>query len=41
MREIAEHWLTAAEDDLRVISRIAAEETLAHMVAFDTLQYIE
>lgn len=41
MKEIAEHWLAAAQDDLRVISRIANDEFLTHMVAFHAQQCIE
>jgi hypothetical protein len=33
MKEIAEHWLHAAQDDLHVVARIASEESLTHMVA--------
>lgn len=41
MKEISEHWLNAAEDDLRVMARIASDEYLTHMVAFHSQQCIE
>ncbi len=41
MKEIVEHWLNAAQDDLRVIARIAPDESLTHMVAFHAQQCIE
>ena len=41
MKEIAEHWLNAAQDDLRVMARIAPDESLTHMVAFHAQQCIE
>jgi len=41
MKEIAEHWLNAGQDDLRVMTRIAADESLSHMVAFHAQQCIE
>jgi len=41
MKEIAEHWLNAAQDDLRVIAKIASDESLTHMVAFHSQQCIE
>ena len=41
MKEIAEQWLKAAADDLRVVARIAEDEDLTHMVAFHAQQCIE
>jgi HEPN domain-containing protein len=41
MKEISEQWLSAAEDDLRVMARIASDEYLTHMVAFHSQQCIE
>ena len=41
MKEVAEEWLKAAADDLRVIDRIASDEHLTHMVAFHYQQCIE
>jgi HEPN domain-containing protein len=41
MKEVAEHWLSAAQDDLRVIAKIASDESLTHMVAFHSQQCIE
>lgn len=41
MKEIVEHWLNAAQDDLRVIARITPDEFLTHMVAFHAQQCIE
>jgi HEPN domain-containing protein len=41
MKETSEQWLHAAEDDLRVVARIASDEYLTHMVAFHTQQCIE
>jgi HEPN domain-containing protein len=41
MKEIAEHWLNAAQDDLRVMARIVTDESLTHMVAFHAQQCIE
>ncbi|MBN2133911.1 MAG: HEPN domain-containing protein [Sedimentisphaerales bacterium] len=41
MKEISKHWLNAAQDDLRVMSRIVADEYLTHMVAFHSQQCIE
>ncbi len=41
MKETSEQWLNAAEDDLRVVARIASDEYLAHMVAFRSQQCIE
>jgi HEPN domain-containing protein len=41
MKQIAEHWLNAAQDDLRVVARIASDEHLTHMVAFHSQQCIE
>jgi HEPN domain-containing protein len=41
MKETSEQWLHAAEDDLRVVARIASDEYLAHMVAFHSQQCIE
>ncbi|HNS21685.1 MAG TPA: HEPN domain-containing protein [Sedimentisphaerales bacterium] len=41
MKEITEHWLHAAHDDLRVTERIASDESLTHMVAFHAQQCIE
>jgi len=34
MKETADQWLTAAQDDLRVVARIASDDDLTHMVAF-------
>ena len=34
MKETSEQWLRAAEDDLRVVARIASDEHLTHMVAY-------
>ncbi|MBM4027238.1 MAG: HEPN domain-containing protein [Planctomycetes bacterium] len=41
MKTVTEQWLKAAEDDLRVMARIASDEYLAHMVAFHSQQCIE
>ena len=41
MKETSEQWLHAAEDDLRVVARIASDEYLAHVVAFHSQQCIE
>jgi HEPN domain-containing protein len=41
MKETSEQWLHAAEDDLRVVARIASDEYLAHVVAFPSQQCIE
>lgn len=41
MKTTSEQWLAAAEDDLRVIARIAADPRLTHMVAFHCQQCIE
>jgi HEPN domain-containing protein len=41
MKETSEQWLHAAEDDLRVVARIASDEYLTHMVAFHSQQCIE
>lgn len=41
MKKIAEEWLKAAGDDLRVIEKIAFDEHLTHMVAFHSQQCIE
>ncbi len=31
MKETTEQWLRAAEDDLRVVARIASDDYLTHM----------
>ena len=41
MKPMTELWLKAAEDDLRVVARIASDEYLTHMVAFHAQQCIE
>jgi len=41
MKKTSEQWLNAAEDDLRVVARIASDEQLTHMVAFHSQQCIE
>jgi HEPN domain-containing protein len=41
MKQATEQWLRAAEDDLRVVARIAPDEYLTHMVAFHSQQCIE
>ncbi len=41
MKEIAEHWLIAAQDDLLVLERIMPDERLSHMAAFHAQQCIE
>ncbi len=41
MKETTDQWLTAAEDDLRVVARIASDDDLTHMVAFHSQQCIE
>ncbi len=41
MKAITEQWLKAADDDLRVMARIASDEHLTHMVAFHSQQCIE
>ena len=41
MKPITEQWLRAAEDDLRVVTRIVSDEYLTHMVAFHCQQCIE
>jgi len=41
MKETSEQGLHAAEDDLRVVARIASDEYLAHVVAFPSQQCIE
>ncbi len=41
MKETTEQWLTAAEDDLRVVARLASDDYLTHMVAFHSQQCIE
>lgn len=41
MKETTEQWLRAAEDDLRVVARIASDDYLTHMVAFHSQQCIE
>ncbi len=41
MKEISAQWLHAAEDDLRVVARIASDAYLTHMVAFHSQQCIE
>lgn len=41
MKEIAEQWLNAAQDDLFVLERIAPDERLTHMAAFHAQQCIE
>ena len=41
MKPITEQWLRAAEDDLRVVTRIVLDEYLTHMVAFHSQQCIE
>lgn len=32
MKETTEQWLKAAEDDLRVVARLVADDDLTHMV---------
>jgi HEPN domain-containing protein len=41
MKETTEQWLRAAEDDLRVVARLATDADLTHMVAFHSQQCIE
>ncbi len=41
MKKIAEEWLKAASDDLRVIEKIISDEHLTHIVAFHSQQCIE
>jgi HEPN domain-containing protein len=41
MKEISAQWLNAAQDDLRVVENIAADDYLTHMVAFHSQQCIE
>lgn len=41
MKKVTEEWLNAADDDLRVIARIAQDEDLTHMVAFHAQQAVE
>ena len=41
MKETTEQWLTAAQDDLRVVARIACDDDLTHMVAFHSQQCVE
>jgi HEPN domain-containing protein len=41
MKEISAQWLNAAQDDLRVVASIAADDYLTHMVAFHSQQCIE
>jgi HEPN domain-containing protein len=41
MKKQAEDWLSAAEDDLRLIEKIIADESLTNMVAFHSQQAIE
>lgn len=41
MKEISAQWLNAAQDDLRVVASIAADDYLTHMVAFHAQQCIE
>ncbi len=41
MKKTSEQWLKAAEDDLRVLARIASDEYLTHMMAFHSQQCIE
>jgi hypothetical protein len=37
MKKVTEEWFNAAEDDLRVIEKIASDEHLTHRVAFHRL----
>ena len=41
MKKQAEEWLNAADDDLKVISKIIDDETLTNMMAFHSHQAIE
>lgn len=41
MKNITTAWLTAAEDDLRLIGEIIHNETLTHLAAFHAQQAIE
>ena len=41
MKKQAEEWLNAANDDLKVISKIIDDETLTNMIAFHSQQAIE
>jgi HEPN domain-containing protein len=41
MKKQAEDWLYAAEDDLKLIDKIIADESLTNMVAFHSQQAIE
>jgi HEPN domain-containing protein len=41
MKEVAEEWLKAARDDLRVIERIVSDKHLTHMVGFHSQQCVE
>ena len=41
MKKQAEEWLYAANDDLKVISKIIDDETLTNMITFHSQQAIE
>ena len=40
MKKQAEEWLDAANDDLKVISKIIDDETLTNMIAFHSQESI-
>ena len=40
-KELAQEWLKASSDDLRVIEKILDDEILTHIVAFHSQQSIE
>ena len=41
MKKLTEEWLKAAQDDLKVISKILGDESLTHIVAFHAQQSVE
>lgn len=41
MKEITQHWLNSANDDLKIIDIIIDESSLTHQVAFHAQQAIE
>jgi hypothetical protein len=41
MKEITQHWLNSAGDDLKIIVKIIDDSSLTHQVAFHAQQAIE
>ena len=41
MKEISQHWLNSANDDLKIITKIIDDSSLTHQVAFHAQQAIE